>query len=130
MGTSGLNERPKWQTYSSYVLMALLTFGVGIVGGVTKFVGNEQWVEIFNIFNYPLWFMYLTGIIEIVATIAMWIPKTRPLGSLAMVVVMIGALISNLIAGEQFMGNVIFMVLGGIVTWMYRDKMMEMMNRA
>jgi len=130
MSTTTTNERSKLLTYGSYFLMVLLTLGVGVAGGLLKFVNNATWTERFINFGYPLWFMYLIGIIEIAAAVALWIPKTRALGSLAIMAVMIGALISNLIAGESIIADIFFFLMAGIVAWIYRDSLQSLFKRA
>ena len=130
MSTTTTNERSKIQTYGSYFLMALLTLGVGVAGGLFKIVNNATWTERFINFGYPLWFMYLIGIVEIVAAVALWIPKTRALGSLAIVMVMIGALITNLLAGEPIIADIFFLLMALIVAWIYRDNLQTLLKQS
>jgi uncharacterized membrane protein YphA (DoxX/SURF4 family) len=69
--------------------------------GGSKIINPDQHVENFAHWGYPLWFMYLTGGIEVVAGIALWIPLVRLYGVLLLSITMIGASITHLRAGEM-----------------------------
>ena len=53
-------------------------------------------VTLFQSLSYPLWFMTLTGLLEISAAVLMLIPRTVRLGSLIVVCIMVGAVVSLL----------------------------------
>ena len=112
---------PKWQTYATYALMGLLTL-VFLGAGVSKLLGSEQLVQDFTNMSIPLWFMYVTGLIEVGSVVLMWIPKTRLLGALGLVATMVGAVFVHIMAAEfaVLVVPVIFLVLAGIVAWTNR----------
>ena len=59
-----VSNRSKWQVYTIYGLMGLLTLAFVLSGG-TKLVGADMHVQNFTNWGYPLWFMYITGLVEI-----------------------------------------------------------------
>ena len=113
----------KWQTYAVYVIMGLLTLAFALAGG-TKLMGQEMHVENFIRWGYPVWFMYITGLIEVGSVILMWIPKTRFYGALGLVAIMLGAIATHIVNSEPEMFPVvgILLILSGIVAWVNRPK--------
>jgi len=70
------------------------------VSGIAKLTTKPRMVAAFHTFGYPLWFMYLTGCIELISVVLVLFPRTAVLGAGVLVCVMIGALFSHLTHGE------------------------------
>jgi len=72
--------------------------------------------------GYPLWFLYMTGIIEAGGGIGLFIPAARPYATLLLSVTMVGAAFTHLRAGE--MGAVpiplVFLFLLLVLAWTLR----------
>jgi len=83
------------------IMLWIFLGGIFLVAGGSKIINPDNHVEKFAHWGYPLWFMYLTGGIEVVAGIALWIPLVRLYGVLLLSVTMIGASITHLRAGEM-----------------------------
>ena len=49
---------------------------------VTKLAGADMWLEYFARWGLPMWFMYLTGIVEAIGAVALLIPRVSGLGAL------------------------------------------------
>ncbi len=79
-----------------WVVMGLLF----IVAGVDKLVGDPNQVRHFAEWGYPLWFLYLTGVIELGGGVSLFIPPVRFYGILILSTTMVGALVTHLKAGE------------------------------
>ena len=111
----------KWQIYLMYGLLALLSLAFIMAGG-SKLLGQEMHVENFIRWGYPVWFMYLTGLIEVSSVILMWIPKTRLYGALGLAGVMTGASATHIVNSEPEMLPITgtLLVLAGIVAWFNR----------
>ena len=122
MTATAESVQPKWQVYGVYVLCALLTVGVGF-SGVQKLMGAETWLEQFTNFGYPIWFMYLIGVLQTVGAIGLWIPKTRLLSAALYVVIMLGAAASNLMVGNVgfVVPNLVLILIAALVAWMSRN---------
>ena len=71
-----------------------------ISAGGAKLLGQAAQVEHFAQWGYPLWFLYLTGIIEVGGGISLFIPKAQFYGIGVLSVTMVGAFFTHLRAGE------------------------------
>ncbi len=90
---------PKIRTALSWVLKVLLAI-LFTLAALPKLTGAEGWVMRFDAWGYPLWFMYVTGVLEIIGAIGLLIPRFAPRAALGLVVVMIGAAATHAMAGE------------------------------
>lgn len=76
---------------------------IAFVGaGVVKLIRIEFERSGFLRFGYPLWFMTLIGVVEIVGAMMMIFAVTRAVGALLNAAVMVGAVCSHLRAGDGF----------------------------
>lgn len=72
-----------------------------IMAGGAKLMGQHSQVEHFAQWGYPLWFVYLTGLIEVSGGICLLIPKAQFYGVVVLSVTMVGAALTHLRAGEM-----------------------------
>ncbi|MFC0273232.1 DoxX family protein [Metabacillus herbersteinensis] len=90
------------------------------LAGIMKLIGHEQQVQMFTeAFGYSLWFMYLTGIFEILVAIGFIVGFGKSQftfhASVWSVLLMAGAAISHINAGEEMveaMPSIILLILG------------------
>ncbi|GEM_PF-4639973 len=67
-----------------------------IRNGIRKFDSEGFWSNSFlETWGFPLWFMYLIGVLELVAGVLLLVPKLRHLGSAVLALVMLGALLTR-----------------------------------
>lgn len=78
------------------VLLALLF----LASGATKLVGMDMQVQGFERWDYPIWFMYVTGLLEVLGGLLLFAPATRFAGSLLLASVMVGATGTHVMNGE------------------------------
>lgn len=71
-----------------------------IMAGGAKLMGNHSQIEHFAQWGYPLWFLYLTGLIEVSGGICLFIPKVQFYGIVVLSITMVGAALTHLMAGE------------------------------
>lgn len=57
-------------------------------------------VQAFNLFGYPLWFMYVIGLVEVACAIGVLIPRYASIAAAVAACNMLGALISHLTHGQ------------------------------
>lgn len=114
---------PRWQTYAVYAVMALLTLGFLMSGG-TKLAGQQMHVEGFIRWGYPIWFMYLTGLIEVVAAALLWPQRTRLIGALLLVGTMLGAIATHVVNGEAAAAGApaVLLLMAAFVAWSNRPR--------
>src|SRR5437870_11313655 len=65
--------------------------------GFLKLSGNAQLVGLFEAIGVGQWFRYLTGILEVAGAILLLLPRTSGLGSLMIVGMMAGAVMTHVI---------------------------------
>ncbi len=58
---------------------AFLFFGIG------KLTGQPEVVEMFRAWGFPVWFVYVTGVLEVSGAVLVAIPRTRFAGALVLV---------------------------------------------
>jgi uncharacterized membrane protein YphA (DoxX/SURF4 family) len=93
-----------------------------IMAGGSKLMGNHSQVEHFAQWGYPLWFLYLTGIIEVGGGICLFIPKAQFYGIVVLSITMVGAALTHLRAGEMsaFPVPVVLLSLLLMLAWTMR----------
>ncbi len=77
-------------------LLALAFLGAG----AAKLTGQPMMSQEFTIFGLPLWFMYLTGTLEVIAAVLVLIPRFAAVGAGLIVCIMVGALFFHLSHGQ------------------------------
>src|ERR1700709_1282033 len=80
------------------ILWVLLTSFIipSLIFGYQKLVGEKQKTELFNRFGYPLWFMRILGLAEIVACAFMLFGTTRLIGIFIFPIILAGAVYTHL----------------------------------
>lgn len=84
-----MNEQSKLKKYTAWVISGLLTAGFLITGGF-KIAGAEQMVMSFQKWGFPLIFLYLVGLSEIVLAIGLWVPRVSGIAALGLTGLMVG----------------------------------------
>jgi len=85
----------------SWILSILLAL-VFVAVGISKLVGppSVHWARRFQHWGYPTGSHYAIGILEIVAGIAIVIPRWRRMAAAILMIIMAGALCTHAIHGE------------------------------
>ena len=71
-----------------------------LMAGGTKILNPDAHAENFANWGYPLWFLYVTGLIEVGGAIGLLIPAARFYSTLVLMATMVGAVVTHLRAGE------------------------------
>jgi putative oxidoreductase len=89
-----------------------------VFAGGAKFV-SPAWPRMFARWGYPEHFHLLVGVVEVVAGLALLVPRSAPHAALVLIVVMIGAGLTHILHGEhQRLIQIILMsTLLAIVAW-------------
>ncbi len=109
----------KWKGKAVSILAVLLGLAF-IASGAMKLAGVEEGVKRFQEFDYPLWFMYLTGAIEVGSGIAIMIRMLRFWGASLLICTMIGAIYSHAKIGDgvgEMIPPGVLLVLCAVVAW-------------
>ncbi|UCE64633.1 MAG: DoxX family protein [Nitrospirota bacterium] len=102
-----------WVFFAIFFLMA----------GGSKLLNPDAHVEKFLNWGYPLWFLYVTGIIEVGGAIGLVCPAARFYSTLILSATMVGATVTHLKAGElEAVSVTLFLLVFLIVlTWTLRS---------
>ena len=120
--------------YSSVVIVCLSMLVMGALpkllpGNLTGEVDMAaQWVELYKL---PLWFMTVTGGLELGAGLLVLFPLTRILGGLLAAAIMVGAGLVNIMAREftPLAVNIFILVAALIVIWSRKDQAKAVLRR-
>lgn len=83
-------------TTSLWVLLSIFF----LIAGGSKLLNPEAHTENFAHWGYPIWFLYVTGIIEAVGAVGLLIAAVRPYAIFVLGVIMLGAALTHFRAGE------------------------------
>ncbi len=97
--------------------------GMFIMAGGAKLMGNHSQVAHFAQWGYPLWFLYVIGLVEVGGGVCLFIPKVQFYGIVVLSVTMIGAALTHLRAGEMgaFPVPVVLLILLVTLAWTMRQ---------
>lgn len=91
--------------------------------GGTKLLATDATVEMWTqVWGYPLWFMFVIGVVELAGAIMLLVPQTRFWGASLLAVDMIGAMATH-IRVEQFGFFFAPLALFAVLVWIaYRER--------
>lgn len=96
------------------VVLGLLFVGIGSM----TIVGRKMFVENFRHFGYPQWFRVVTGSLEVLGGIGLligiWLPWLAALASAGLILVMLGAVVTEVRTREPLQKIVLPIVLGAL----------------
>lgn len=102
----------KTQTILMWTLTILLA-GLFVFAGAGKLLGVEAVVESFQRFGYPSWFRIVIGVIEVVCGVSLLFPKFAIDAASFLIVIMLGAVLTELIVGTSVIPPLVVLVLVG-----------------
>ncbi len=132
------DSRGLWIRVRLYSSVVIVCLSMLVMGALPKFLPGSlpgggdmatQWVDLYNL---PLWFMTVTGVIELGAGLLVLHSRTRLLGGLLAAATMLGAALVNVLAGEfAALGvNAFILVAALIVIGSRKDQVLAMLGRA
>jgi hypothetical protein len=115
--------------YVSLGLRALLTITFVAAAGA-KLSGVEMMVVTFDTIGLGQWFRYLTGIVEIVGAVLLWVPNRQVVGSALLGATMVGAVLAHLlILGPSVVPAIVLGLLAAAVLYIYRAQIPAQLGR-
>jgi putative oxidoreductase len=118
------------------LLVLTILFGLGmVVFGANKLVPfidmkpTPEQMELFGAFGKIGWIMPLVGVVEIIGGILIAIPKTRALGAIVILPVVVGILAHNLMHEPAALGmTAVFVVINAWAIIDSKDKYLPMVK--
>jgi uncharacterized membrane protein YphA (DoxX/SURF4 family) len=74
-------------------LLALVFF----IAGAKKIIGNPDMVRVFAAIGWGQWFRYFTGVIELLGSVMLVLPRLRAFGASLLSCVMLGAILTHVV---------------------------------
>ncbi|MEV3991747.1 DoxX family protein [Streptomyces sp. NPDC049837] len=107
-----------------WTLQIVLALFFAIPSAAPKLVGHSSAAEAFDTIGFGDWFMYVVGALELAGAIALVIPVLSGVSALALIGLMAGALVTQLVflGGQYWFTPVIFAALLGVVAWHRRHQ--------
>ncbi|WP_257455965.1 DoxX family protein [Archangium lipolyticum] len=122
-----MSKSKKVGVWVATVLLAVAFLGAGSA----KLTGVAPGPENFARWGYPLWFLYVTGAIEVLAALLLLVPRTATLGAGLAAGTMVGAVLTHLKAGEasHVVSPLVLLSLAVIVGLARRHEVLPPFNR-
>jgi uncharacterized membrane protein YphA (DoxX/SURF4 family) len=106
------------------ILIRLLLALAFFAAGSAKLAGVEMMVVTYDTIGFGQWFRYLTGIIEVVSAILLFVPGKQAWGAALLVCTMIGAVLAHLfILGPGSAPAIVLGLLSLVVLYTYRSQL-------
>ena len=102
--------------------LTVLLAALFVFAGAGKLIGMKDVVEGFERLGYPTWFRLLIGIIEVICGVGLVVPKFAIDAASFLIVIMLGALITTIVAGESVIVPLVVLILVGIVAALRGDE--------
>lgn len=102
-----------------WTVQILLSAFMIIASGLPKFAGQKDAVETFAQIGWGQWFRYFTGAVEVAGGIGLLIPRLASPAAVGLIMVMIGAIITNIALGTAAWAALpaAFGVLFAVIAW-------------
>jgi uncharacterized membrane protein YphA (DoxX/SURF4 family) len=127
---SAVNVPSKGKVIATWILSGLIALMMIWAGGM-KLTGSEEQIKNFAALGYPAWFLYVTGIIEVVGGILLLIPKTAVFGVLLLGATMVGAVVSLLRIGDMAHAPFpfVFLLVIALIGWLRIDSFRKLLGK-
>ena len=97
------------------VLAALAFLGAG----GSKLAGAAPMVAVFDKVGIGQWFRYLTGFLEVIGAIGLFIPRVAFFASVLLAVIMVGAIVAHLtVLGGSPVAPIVLLILTGSIAYL------------
>lgn len=106
--------------YSSVILAVIF-----LLSGAAKLAGLDFEIQAFARWGYPVWFMYLVGVIEVSGAAMLMIRPLRALAAAGLSLFMVGPIVTHVLHAEWGMMNVALaiMLLAAWVAGQWRNSL-------
>ncbi|PZV38863.1 DoxX family protein [Mesorhizobium kowhaii] len=114
---------PKTKQYGLTAIKVVLTLAFA-AAGIAKLAGVDMMVQIFGAIGLGQWFRYLTGSIEIIGVVLLWVNGTQFIGAGLLLCTMIGALVAHtfVLGLGSAPPAVVLGVLAAVLVFTYRKQ--------
>lgn len=107
-------------------ILQAITAAAFLMFGLTKLSGAPEAVAFFQTMGTDAWLPYVIGVVEVVAAIALLVPRFSGAAAFGLTALMVGALLSHAIWGGTAVPALFAFALAAIVAWGRRDRAKEL----
>jgi putative oxidoreductase len=118
-------ERSRAVTVTMWTFQILLGAFLLFGSALPKFFGEANAVETFDQIGWGQWFRYVTGVVEAAGAIGLVIPRLAGAAATALIGLMIGATLTQILALEQPGWALMPVAFGVIFAWIGRTRRTE-----
>lgn len=95
-----------------------------LAAGLAKLTGAEMMVGTFDAIGAGQWFRHVTGLIEVVAAILLFVPGRQAIGAGLLVCTMVGAILAHILVlgADTMLPAVILLAISGLIAYTHRDQ--------
>ncbi len=96
-----------------------------LAAGVAKLSGAPMMVATFDAIGFGQWFRYLTGAIETVSAVLLFVPGVQAFGALLLAATMCGAILAHILVLGAATGipALVLLAITGTITFAYRGQL-------
>jgi putative oxidoreductase len=100
------------------------------LAGVSKLLGDQLMVGMFDAIGAGQWLRYLVGTAEIAGAVGLLIPVLSGLAALGLTALMVGATVTNVFVLESDATMpLVFLVVAALIVWGRRSRITELAGR-
>ena len=93
-----------------------------LLAGTSKLAGIPAQVQLFGVIGIGQWFRYVTGTIEVVGAVLLFVPSLARFAALALAATMVGAIITHLfIVGGNPAMAIVLLAATTTIAWVKRS---------
>jgi len=108
--------------YSFLLLKSVVALSF-FAAGCAKLIGVEMMIVEFQLIGFGQWLRYVTGAIEVVAAMLLFLPSKQFYGAILLVLTMIGAIFAHwLFLGPSAIPAIILGCCSGYIAYVYRTQ--------
>jgi len=110
-------------------ILRLIVAAAFLAAAAMKLTSQPMMVDEFNQLGMGPYFIYVTGMCEVIGALAVLYPPTTPLGCLWLLCVMVGAFIANMTLHHDVLHVFGFVIVLAVLLFLTRHHMMRMVGR-
>jgi hypothetical protein len=101
-----------------------------LMAGTSKLRGVPMMIGLFEAIGIGQWFRFLTGGLEVLGALLLFVPRLSGLGAVLLTCVMAGAVLTHIvIIGGSFAVPLALMVAAAFVAYARRDRILALLPR-
>ena len=119
------------QVLMKILILNLVIAAIFLLSGGAKLAGLEFEIAAFERWGYPLWFMYLTGALEVLGGVGLWVKRVSALAAACLAALMIGAVATHVLHSEwgMLVAATVIMGLAATRAWLGRNAILALLSR-